>query len=77
MTNHTALLKRISSDEGLAQQLRQGHLGAFEKLHLSFDQLYGSVGGEDKFDEQTLAGCTFVSCTAPSGCVVTSPALTE
>ncbi|HEY6969086.1 MAG TPA: hypothetical protein VJA94_07780 [Candidatus Angelobacter sp.] len=77
MKSAQTFLERISNDQSLAEQLRQGNLAAFEKLNLSFDQLYGSVGEADEFDEQAPAWpCDAVTCDVPS-CIVTRQGLTE
>lgn len=47
MTHHYAILEKISN-EGLAEDLRNGDLSAFERLNLSFDKLYASKQDENE-----------------------------
>jgi hypothetical protein len=40
MVSPQGIVAQLCGDEALTQQLRQGNLAAFEKLNLSFDELY-------------------------------------
>ncbi|HEY6969084.1 MAG TPA: hypothetical protein VJA94_07770 [Candidatus Angelobacter sp.] len=62
MMDHTNILKKISN-EGLAQQLKRGDPNTFEKLNLSFDELYASTE-----EEGPVPVCNVSCALAFTGC---------
>lgn len=56
MTHLHGILAKISKDEGLLQQLRAGDLSAFEKLNLSFNELY--LSGQNAEHSWGVGDCT-------------------
>lgn len=59
MRDHNDILEAISNPD-LAQQLRKGDAKAFEKLNLSFDQLYAST------EEKEVVALCALSCSDAS-----------
>jgi hypothetical protein len=74
MIDYTNILERISN-ENLAEQLRRRNPSVFDKLNLSFDQMYARFDKENELDE-SLCGISCgdscdISLCSKAGCSAT------
>lgn len=62
---HHGILGAITTDDALVQRIRQGDLRAFDKLNLSFHQLYAETDGEGSVAEACGISCVATCAITP------------
>ncbi|HEY6969083.1 MAG TPA: hypothetical protein VJA94_07765 [Candidatus Angelobacter sp.] len=67
MTNHHNILAAMSRDEKLAEALRHGRVAAFEKLNLTFEELYAPSWNQEDESFDFLCGVSCGSCAITPG----------